>query len=627
MKKLLLLLFAIVAVVSSHAQNGTKDSPFSLEMGTNSVPAEAGTYYYYGYIHGYNITVQPVFTMTDEMKGSFAVYETLPSDDYSSGSLFDGMRTSTFPFTLTASRSYVSPSVYVVIVKTESTASTGSFTVGFVEPGHSADNPIELTNFPYDYQVWSSDDGCELYFNIQPLGVEYTDRLAIVSRVGSGSWNFCNAKRWGDEITILSSSSGTTATAHGMMSYDMTGCYYVTVKVKLNGYSSGEHIRFYLANAGEDCVNAIEATSGTNTFPRSGTLYYSYTPTLADGSLHVFPTPAYVSDPSSGTGSLDTYAQGMFFETYNALSPVYMKFSATRGESFDLSEFQTPKGATNHSPFEVSADTTLFADGTPYPDCVWIKYTAPEAGYLTVTSNALAGLDMKYAPYSYYASDYQYTMTPLSYKATGTAEEHMAYLGVRKDDCYMFRCYLGTSGDKDHSITFKLEESEPCDTWQQAYILGYGQTIDMGTVSNEQPAWLKIESEGGDLDLVCASAAKATVYFGDVTDDSEPVETFSFTTDDGCDDYTDADDSTVSGKRKTIRDTQKGTYYVRLDSRYSTRARISLLTGTPAAIRTIATDATSSSDVYNLAGQRIASSHTHLPAGIYVIGGRKIVVK
>lgn len=566
--------------------------------------------------------------MTEEMTGTFSVYESLPSE-YDNGSLYEGMTTTTFPFSMKASKSYSPPpSLYVVIEKKVSTEISGLFRVGTALPTGTQDDPIEVTLSldSYTYQPESNMD--EVYFKVDLWGTG--DRLAVISGTGSDWPSLC---MFGDEITVWptsSSISGNKAkTGRGVVSCSASQYSSAYVKVDFSGSAEGKNIRLYLADAGSDCVNAIEATGGTNTFSRSGTLYYYYTPTLSNSSLNISSTTGvtFVADPLTCSGSLETYGDGNYVEASQCYPPVFMQFSrAESGDSFTLSEFETPEGVSNSSPFDVSADTTLYAADAMFPGSVWIRYTAPQTGYVTVTSNALAGQDLAYAPYSDWVYNYDYTMTPLSWKTTSTGEDHWASLYVRKGDCYMFRGPLGYGEDQDHYIHFENREEAPCDTWLQAFPMSYGQTVDFGTLDRSNPVWLKVESDGNDIELVCAKAATATVFYGDITDGSEAVETFTFSANDGCTSYTDTDDATVSGLKKTISATRKGTYYIRLDGN-NVRARISMLSKETTAISEISDRRASNSNIYNLNGQRVSQNRNTLPAGIYVVGGKKVLVK
>lgn len=637
MRKLLLLLTLLVAALTTRAQQGTADDPFELVKGSNTIPAAAGTYYYTGSFYGSNMGLMLAqFRCDSEMTGSFFADTSMPTTDEAYSSL--GLSAINFPFNLVAKNVVMMPTFYVRIIKTADTDYDGSFTFSEATPGCSESYTIPLNNVssystadnPYQFSLPS--DMTEIYYSV---GVPFDGDSRTLAVKGDISYD--GTYYYGDKITIYPQHESSKAkSGRGWQSFDGTGYNTLIVKVEPNRYSGPDAISdglsLYFAQPGSDYVTAIEATEGSNTFPRTGSLYYVYQPSLFGGSVMVSGGARFPYDVVRDRGydrttfGIENVIQGAEneYRGEGMFGPTYMILNGTAGESFTLTEMETPKGATSNAPIEIAQDTTLFAGGISYPNLVWIKYTAPETGYLTVTSNAKAGHDMAYALcglWGYPGGE----MTEFSFKTTDEEEEeHMAYIYVRQDENCYIRCYLGTTSDTDRGITFKLEKSKPCDKWQQAYTLPYGHTVELGTVSESTPAWVKVESTGDNLEIVCSADVTATVYFGDeIADDTTPVETFSFTTADGCKEYADEDDTTISGMKKTITTDKKGTYYIRLTSTYGSRARVSLLDNVASAIRDInAAPATSvNTALYNLSGQRVSADYK----GIVIQNGKKLL--
>lgn len=597
---------------------GTLENPFELKVGENKVPAAAGTYYY-----TYTPTTTGYFNITSDEtleSGKVNIYNIKAGITYSSPAATSS--TGYFNVSTEVTAASTQP-YYVEVVKTTATEAeqTFNFEMKDYEAGEKSSNP-KLIDVPSEQTLPRA--ACKFYYKVTvPANTEKNLVVEVTNTTLSG-----NTKLFIYPEGSNYYSSNAQNTTDGFLRYDVSATEEKSYIIYWYAQEDAEPISFkvyYEEKAqGTSLTNPLIATLGENTLVGSATQYYKYT-AASTGKLSITAPDGMSVKYPEGTdtrydGYYDVLVNGNTYSRSMTKGEDYLIeiTNATAGEVFTVEEGVFQKGETQSNPIEVEADS--YTVGATQAGNIWLSYTAPKDGTLTVKCDA--EYDAKNEiDYGLTTDDSLYpllTTTRVDGKMVYTYENSAA---VKKNNVMLVNLKIANP-TLSYTVTFSMGDTGVGESWETAYELEYGKSLNVGTPTAKMPIWVKIASKGGDLKVVASDQASGSWYAGDeAAEAGKATSSFTFSSDNSY------EEGTVKGYLNTWTDTAADNYYMKLTNSWDYDVTLTLLSNTSTSIDGMATENTQSTEVYNLQGQKVANNTAGLKQGIYIVGGKKVVVK
>ena len=487
------------------AQEGTPDKPFVLKEGENTVPAEAGEYYY-----SYTLSKTGYLNITSDEKledGKVSVYTNIFSAQNKRNAAGES---ATGSFNVRTEIKIARGTYYIVVNKKTATAKAETFNVKMedYQPGETAGTAIPV-NVSETAETITLPGAKGMYYYTFTVPANTKKLLTVESptALSEGTSAYVNTS---------DGTYGATYMKNQIIKRDVNSTreqkYYLivtsneTAPLTLN-------IRYADAEKGSLITEPKEAQLGQNTIDFDGTEYYTYTSTksgklaieVSDGGKVTFPLSA------TGYGVNDTYQKGntYFIEATKGKEYLITISDVKKGSTFNLAETNFEAGELRSNPIVMTEDTYTLGEDT---NNLWLKYTVTKTGVIDFSSdvpfddNYFIGIAKNRADAATsMANDIQDEST-LNDKKPKRTKLYQSTFEVNEGDVLYIQAIM--PGDvKGKKITLTQRTPEAGETINNPIILTKGKTINVAKASMMKPIWVKANLVKGDTFEVAGGSA------------------------------------------------------------------------------------------------------------------------
>lgn len=470
-------------------KEGAIDMPYVMKEGENTIPAEAGKYFFTykpektGYL---NITSD-----AESAGNKLSIYKNkihATNGNNAVGQSADGS------YNVRAEIESNYYTYYIVVDKTTATAKAETFNVKMesYQPGETAGTAI-------------------------PVNVSETaTAITLPGAKGKYFYTFtvpANTKKLLTVESPAALSEGTSAyvnTSDG--TYGATKMEYQIIKRDVNStreqkyylvVTSNEsapltlNIRYADVEKGSLITEAKDAVLGSNTIDFNGTEYYTYKATsncklavtVEDGVTVTFPKDI------SGYGSYDASLKGNTYSIQATAGEIYyitLK-NVKQGSTFTLDEAKFDAGEVRENPIVMTGNTYTLGENASN---LWLKYDVTETGVIEFSCDApfawttnigIAKNDGK-APVSM-ADNIQDESTLDQVDPARLNVYHAVFSAKQGDALYIQVNIEGDATGK--KLTLTQRASKPGETIDNPIELKKGETLDVSKASLNNPIWVK----------------------------------------------------------------------------------------------------------------------------------------
>lgn len=467
-------------------KEGSIDMPFALKDGENTVPAEAGKYFFtYQPEHTGYLNISSNSALAD---GQVAIYRN--KLNAAAGTYAQG-KSEVGSYNVRAEAASKAYTYYIVVDKKTATdkADTFNFQMENYKAGENPDNPIpvEISDATPTPEITVADKGTYYYSIIVPANTskflvvesasDLSDGSAVSLNIGTGTW-------------------GATKMENKILKKDVTATVDKTYLLTVTSNEANPlKLTFSYADIekGSLAGNPKEAVTGENTIDFDNAEYYTYKATK-DGKLAITVSEGVTvafTDPTADIKT-DTYHKGNVFfaeakagKTYNiAITGV------KKDDTFQLAETTFDAGEVRSSAIKMTEDTYTLGEDTGN---LWLEYDVKQDGVVDLSCDV--PFDYEYslgvaknsndAVSSMVNSDYQY---------------EKSYQGVfpvaAGDKLYI---QVNMAGDvKDKTLTLINRDSKPGETITNPLVIKKGETVDLTVAGSTKPLWIKPQMTDGE---------------------------------------------------------------------------------------------------------------------------------
>lgn len=470
-------------------KEGDIDMPYVMKEGENSIPAEAGKYF---------------FTYKPEKTG----YLNITSDAESAGNKLSIYK---FKSHATNGNNAVGQSAdgsykvraeivsnnytyYIVVDKTTATAKAETFNVKMesYQPGETAGTAIPVTVSETATAITlPGAQGKYFYTFTVPANTKKLLTVESPVALSEGTSAYVNTSEgtW-----------GATEMKNQIIKRDVNSTkeqkYYLivtsneTAPLTLN-------IRYADVEKGSLITAPKEAIIGSNIIDFDGTEYYTYKATqdgklavtVEDGVTVTFPTN------TSGYGSYDTYLKDNTYSIQATKGTTYniVFKNVKKGSTFTLEETQFAAGEVRKNPIVMTGDSYTLGENA---NNLWLKYDVTETGVIEFSCDApfaettFIGIAKNNGEgIVSMAEQIQDKSTLDQAKPTRIDVYHAVFSVTEGDALYILVNIEGDATGK--KLTLTQRASKPGETFDNPIELKKGETLDVSKASPNNPIWVK----------------------------------------------------------------------------------------------------------------------------------------
>lgn len=470
-------------------KEGSFDMPYVLKEGENTIPAEAGKYYF-----SYKLTKKGYLHITSSEKvenAKLSVYKNQVHAKSEKNAVAESAEGILDVRTEIAS---TYGTYYVVVNKTAKTDKPSTFNMQMEDykPGEIADTAIPV-NVSETAETITLPGAKGKYFYAITVPANTKKLLTVESPVALSE---------GTSVYVNTSEGtyGATEMENQIIKRDVYSTkeqkYYLVV-------TSNEaapltlNIKYADAEKGSLITAPKEAVLGSNIIDFDGTEYYTYTATqngklavtVGDGVMVNFPKDA------SGFGSYDTYLKDNTYSIQATKGTTYniVFKNVKKGSTFTLEETQFAAGEVRKNPIVMTGDSYTLGENA---NNLWLKYEVTKTGVIEFSCDApfswsnfigIAKNNGK-APVSM-AEQIQDESTLDQAKPTRIDVYHAVFSVKEGDALYIQVSIEGDATGK--KLTFTQRASKPGETIDNPIELKKGETLDVSKASLNNPIWVK----------------------------------------------------------------------------------------------------------------------------------------
>lgn len=470
-------------------KEGSFDMPYVLKEGENTIPAEAGKYYF-----SYKLTKKGYLHITSSEKvenAKLSVYKNQVHAKSEKNAVAESAEGILDVRTEIAS---TYGTYYVVVNKTAKTDKPSTFNMQMEDykPGEIADTAIPV-NVSETAETITLPGAKGKYFYAITVPANTKKLLTVESPVALSE---------GTSVYVNTSEGtyGATEMENQIIKRDVYSTkeqkYYLVV-------TSNEaapltlNIKYADAEKGSLITAPKEAVLGSNIIDFDGTEYYTYKATqdgklavtVEDGVTVTFPTN------TSGYGSYDTYLKDNTYSIQATKGTTYniVFKNVKKGSTFTLEETQFAAGEVRKNPIVMTGDSYTLGENA---NNLWLKYEVTKTGVIEFSCDApfswsnfigIAKNNGK-APVSM-AEQIQDESTLDQAKPTRIDVYHAVFSVKEGDALYIQVSIEGDATGK--KLTFTQRASKPGETIDNPIELKKGETLDVSKASLNNPIWVK----------------------------------------------------------------------------------------------------------------------------------------
>ena len=477
-------------------KEGAIDMPYALKEGENTIPAEAGKYFF-----TYKPEKTGYLNITSDAKtagNKVSIYRNkinATNGNNAVGQSADG----SYDVRAEIASNYYT--YYIVVDKTTATAKAETFNVKMEDykPGETLGTAIPVNVSETATAITLPGAKGKYYYTFTvPANTKKFITVESPAALSEGTSAYVNTQEGSYKATNMKNQ---------IIKRDVTNTreqkYYLIV-------TSNEaapltfNIRYADIEKGSVITEPKEAKLGQNTIDFDGTEYYTYKATksgklaieVSDGAKVTFPLSA------TGYGVNDTYQKG---NTYFIAATKGEEYLITisdvkKGSTFNLAETDFEAGELKSNPIVMTEGTYTLGENTGN---LWLKYEVTQSGVIDLACDVPFNDDFflgviknnSQAPTSM-ADDIQNEST-LNENEPQRIKLYQSTFEVSSGDILYIQAIM--PGDvKGKKITLTQRTPEAGETINNPIILTKGKTINVAKASLMKPIWVKVNLVKGD---------------------------------------------------------------------------------------------------------------------------------
>ena len=470
-------------------KEGSFDMPYVLKEGENTIPAEAGKYYF-----SYKLTKKGYLHITSSEKVENAKLSVYGNQVHAKSEKNAVAESAEGILDVRTEIASTYGTYYVVVNKTAKTDKPSTFKMQMEDykPGETAGTaiPVDVTETAKAITLPGA-KGKYFYTITVPANTKKLLTVESPAALSEGTSVYVNTSE---------GTYGKTEMENQIIKRDVTSTreqkYYLVV-------TSNEaapltlNIKYADAEKGSLITAPKEAIIGSNIIDFDGTEYYTYKATqdgklavtVEDGVTVTFPTN------TSGYGSYDTYLKDNTYSIQATKGTTYniVFKNVKKGSTFTLEETQFAAGEVRKNPIVMTGDSYTLGENA---NNLWLKYEVTKTGVIEFSCDApfswsnfigIAKNNGK-APVSM-AEQIQDESTLDQAKPTRIDVYHAVFSVKEGDALYIQVSIEGDATGK--KLTFTQRASKPGETIDNPIELKKGETLDVSKASLNNPIWVK----------------------------------------------------------------------------------------------------------------------------------------
>lgn len=481
-----------VAIITSDVvvvKEGSFDMPYVLKEGENTIPAEAGKYYF-----SYKLTKKGYLHITSSEKVENAKLSVYGNQVHAKSEKNAVAESAEGILDVRTEIASTYGTYYVVVNKTAKTDKPSTFKMQMEDykPGETAGTaiPVDVTETAKAITLPGA-KGKYFYAITVPANTKKLLTVESPAALSEGTSVYVNTSE---------GTYGKTEMENQIIKRDVTSTreqkYYLVV-------TSNEaapltlNIKYADAEKGSLITAPKEAIIGSNIIDFDGTEYYTYKATQ-DGKLAVTVedgvTVTFPKD-TSGYGSYDVFQKDNTYSIQATSGKVYyiVLKNVKKASTFTLAETKFAAGEVRKNPIVMTGDSYTLGENA---NNLWLKYEVTKTGVIEFSCDApfswsnfigIAKNNGK-APVSM-AEQIQDESTLDQAKPTRIDVYHAVFSVKEGDALYIQVSIEGDATGK--KLTFTQRASKPGETIDNPIELKKGETLDVSKASLNNPIWVK----------------------------------------------------------------------------------------------------------------------------------------
>lgn len=490
----------------SHPAPGSFDMPFTLEEGTNSVPAADGEYWY-----TFNLTETLGYARISSSntlpEGEVKIYQSESDARYDSPKATSQTGSYNARFEMIC---YNPSKWYFKVDKKHGTPEDDAFEfcIEGYQDGDKENQPVMITETPAEFTL---DAKVSKYYAIEiPANSMKTLSVKALTQISSASFTSVMIYEQGNSGEAV---SGTESVRKNIITKEKAVRYLIL----WNSYEN-EPINFTVTLTdipeGEIIENPIIITEkGKITASGTGTRYYRYTATKdCKLTVRVSSEGMSVEFPEE-TGYREIMTEGSCYSIEAESSKAYLiSISGIKdGDSFIIEENEFMPGEVRSYP--VTAENGTYTFGKEKAD-KWIAYTASKDGIMDIAADIpYSENTAEYVEYGKTRDTRLSRMLESKYIDGQTVNKYQTSLKVNAGDSYIVHTVFENTHE-GCKVTFTERSPLTGEDATNPYILEKDATLHIEQVAGSKPTWCMATLTEGTATLTYNSYWHATLYKG-----------------------------------------------------------------------------------------------------------------
>lgn len=464
--------------------------PYVLKEGENTIPAEAGKYYF-----SYKLTKKGYLHITSSEKvenAKLSVYKNQVHAKSEKNAVAESAE-GTLDVRTEIASTY--GTYYVVVNKTAKTDKPSTFNMQMEDykPGETADTaiPVDVTETAKAITLPGA-KGKYFYAITVPANTKKLLTVESPAALSEGTSVYVNTSE-GDY--------GATQMENQIIKRDVNSTrekkYYLVVTSNEDAPLT-LNIKYADAEKGSLITAPKEAVIGSNIIDFDGTEYYTYTPTencklavtVGDGVKVNFPKD------ESGFGSYDTYLKGNTYSIQATKGKTYhIVFKNVKtGSTFTLEETQFAAGEVRENPIAMTGDSYTLGENASN---LWLKYEVTKTGVIEFFCDApfsdsnFIGIAKNEGKGSVSMAEQIQDESTLDQAEPTRITRYHAVFSAKEGDALYILVNMIEGDVTGKKLTLTQRASKPGETIDNPIELKKGETLDVSKASLNNPIWIK----------------------------------------------------------------------------------------------------------------------------------------
>lgn len=481
-----------VAIITSDVvvvKEGSFDMPYVLKEGENTIPAEAGKYYF-----SYKLTKKGYLHITSSEKVENAKLSVYGNQVHAKSEKNAVAESAEGILDVRTEIASTYGTYYVVVNKTAKTDKPSTFKMQMEDykPGETAGTaiPVDVTETAKAITLPGA-KGKYFYAITVPANTKKLLTVESPAALSEGTSAYVNTS---------AGTYGETKMENQIIKRDVNSTreqkYYLVVTSNESAPLT-LNIRYADVEKGSLITEPKDAVLGKNTIDFNGTEYYTYKATsncklavtVEDGVTVTFPKN------TSGYGSYDVFQKGNTYSIQATAGMIYyiVLKNVKKTSTFTLAEAKFDAGEVRENPIVMTGNTYTLGENA---NNLWLKYEVTKTGVIEFSCDApfswsnfigIAKNNGK-APVSM-AEQIQDESTLDQAKPTRIDVYHAVFSVKEGDALYIQVNIEGDATGK--KLTFTQRASKPGETIDNPIELKKGETLDVSKASLNNPIWVK----------------------------------------------------------------------------------------------------------------------------------------